>query len=666
MRGRTLFAAGVLALSATMIATAVVPGTMRTSISSTGVQASLGAEFPVVSQNGRWTAFQSAAPNLVSGDTLGLQDVFVHDAKTGQTIRIAPPGVEPDGASQNPSMSGDGRWITFSSRADNLVPGAATASDQVFLYDRQTGAIRRISSVAGGAPAPGESLTPRVSSDGTAVVFTSWANGLVAEDTNGNDDIFLYRVADGSIVRVSAPAAGGEPNNSASFFPAVSDGGRFVVFASYATNLDAAGEPAPSDLDIFVRDTQANTIARASVTSAGGLANAGAQLPSISADGCVVAFHSAASNLVAGDMVAGNKLFVRDRCSGTTEIASLGNGTPAPAGTVLQERPPAVSDDGCLIGMISANVIPIPGGWRGVAVRDRCQGFTSRIDLSTGGEGGIGHTNGPSFSAGSARYVAFHSGAVNLVVGTDTNGVLSDTFVRDRANATPPVAALRVSASGRRASADASASSDPDADVASTTISFGDGTPAQPGVTLTHDYARAGTYTVTATVVDTDGLTSTATAAVTVSDPPPAVPQTPPPPAGSGGGVAPVLSKASLAPRRFATVAVGARPGGRAGSKLTITVNRAATLTLRYERIRAGRLKSGRCLAGGPGRPCERYIAAGSPVTATLLPGVNRIPLSGRTRAGKLAPGKYRLTLVAVAPDGRRSKPLRLVLTIVR
>ncbi len=637
----SLGAACVLTPVAT--ASAAAPATVRVDLSSTGVQANMTSQSPAVSASGRWVAFESAADNLVPGDQNSLSDVFLRDRRnvTTKRISVSAGGAEGDGASSQASISGDGRWIAFSSSATNLVPGATGGLGNVYLYDRTSGALQRISNALGSANGGNDnSSEPRLSSDGSVVVFTSGASNLVSGD-GAKVDVFMYRLSTGALTRVSARTDGADPGGDARA-GAASAGGAFVTFTSTANDL-VSGDGGHSD--VFVRDTAANQIARVSVTSAGGEANSDSALSSISADGCQIAFDSTASNLVFGDDGSkAVKVFVRDRCAGSTEFASLSNGSAQ--GGVL-ERVPALSDDGCLVGMIelSNNLLVPAGGWRAAVLRDRCGGFTNRVDLSSAGEGGNGHTDGISFSPGGARYVVFHSGAENLVPGADANGAASDVFLRDRGNAVPPLADLQVSVEGHRVRADASASSDPDNEIAAVRIGFGDGSAETTGVAAIHEYAREGTFTVTAIVTDEDGLSATAARAVTVSGSDDG--------SGAGGGDpvrAPLTLKgAHLSRKRFAV----ARRGARAAT-LSLTASDAAALTLRFERALPGRGSGRSCSpAARRGPRCTAYRAAGT-ATASLGAGQSSIPLSGRTGSGKaLAPGTYRLTLSATAADGR-------------
>lgn len=648
-------------------ADAATPSTARVSLSSTGAQPSENSEFPAISANGRWVAFQSVSARLVTGDRNNAYDIFLRDRRTGQTRRIsvAADGSEGDFDSYNPSISADGRWIAFVSYARTLVPGATGGYSQVMLYDRVAGTLRRISNRAGsGDGGSGYSDEPRVSSDGAVVVFTSGASDLVTGD-GGRQDVFTYRIATGVVTRVSTRAGGGDANGDA-YAGAASADGRFVAFSSYASDLVSGDGSRFSD--VFVRDTVNGTTTRVSVTSNGGEANNHSEYATISADGCQIAFQSAASNLVVNDDRRGGiKAFVRDRCGGATELVSISNGlVPGTVFTEYFHTAPSISDDGCRVAfVISGDNRVIPAGiWRGVALRDRCQGFTSRIDVATSGEGGEGHTNGALISGGPGRYVVFHSGATNLA-GSDANGAASDAYVRDLATTTAPLAALRVTVDGRTVSADASGSSDPDGELAGALIDFGDGGAVASGFTASRTYAAPGSYDVRVTVTDADGLTASTVQRVTIVDPPPpggGGPGTPlPPPPLPPRATTPVISNATLSRSRFAVVRRGVRNGG---ATLSVTANVNARATLRFDRALRGRRVRGRCRAGARrGGACTIHRAAGS-TTVALRAGANRIVLDGRAGGRALPRGSYRLTLTATA-GGRASNTVTLRFAIV-
>lgn len=147
-----------------------------------------------------------------------------------------------------------------------------------------------------------------VSADGRYVAFASDASNLVPGDTNGTWDVFLRDRVAGTTTRLSVADDESQANRE-SIHPSISADGRYVAFSSYAANL-VAGDT--NDMfDIFVRDTVAGTTTRASVGPAGGQSNYGSWSPRISADGRVVAFLSYATNLVAGDTNGVADVFVR-------------------------------------------------------------------------------------------------------------------------------------------------------------------------------------------------------------------------------------------------------------------------------------------------------------------------------------------------------------------
>lgn len=187
----------------------------------------------------------------------------------------------------------------------------------------------------------GEFYRPAVSSTGRYVAFASSATNLVAGDTNGERDVFVRDRQTGATTRVSVGAAGVQAN-SRSFEPAISSTGRFVVFASFAPNL-VPGDT--SNLDVFLRDRQTGVTQRVSVDTGGGPTNGLSGSPAVSADGRFVVFESSASDLVVGDTNGEDDVFIRDRQAGLTERVSVrSGGQQANNGSFSYD--PKVSNDG--------------------------------------------------------------------------------------------------------------------------------------------------------------------------------------------------------------------------------------------------------------------------------------------------------------------------------
>lgn len=276
------------------------------SLSSTGEQTDDYSTSPAISADGRYIAFQSNATTLVPGDTNSVDDIFVHDRLTGTTERVSvsSAGGQANGGSIHPDISPDGRFVVFSSFADNLVPGSQI-SIQVFLHDRDTGTTERISQDALGNAGDGSSFFPSVSADGRFVAFESNAANLVA-DGNHENHIYLRDRQTGVTERISENSAG-EPADLLSGKPDITADGRFVTFFSLATNL-VAGDT-NNRRDIFVRDLQTGSVVRVSVSTAGEQGNSESINSKISDDGLVVAFQSNSNNLVPN---ANGGLFLHD------------------------------------------------------------------------------------------------------------------------------------------------------------------------------------------------------------------------------------------------------------------------------------------------------------------------------------------------------------------
>jgi Tol biopolymer transport system component len=242
--------------------------TTRVSVSSSGSEGDGECDVAAISADGRYVAFDSWSSNLVAGDTNGTHDVFVHDRSTGQTERVSVDsnGNESDGDSLDPSISADGRWVAFDSASTNLVSGDTIGVTDVFLHDRQTGATTRISTGLNGAESNGISDSPKISADGVRIAFESSANNLVQGKTTGWQDVYVYDGATGVITRESVSSAGAEADDHC-YLGAISADGRIVTFFSFAFFL------VPNDTnrrnDVFLRGPEFTLEAEPSTVSAG-------------------------------------------------------------------------------------------------------------------------------------------------------------------------------------------------------------------------------------------------------------------------------------------------------------------------------------------------------------------------------------------------------------
>ena len=283
--------------------------TQRVSVSSAEVSGDQDSYHPSVSANGRYVAFDSAATNLVHGDTNGTSDVFVRNTVAGTTIRVSvkSDGTQADQASEEPSISDDGRFIAFETRSA-LVAADTNGAVDVYVWDRATGLTSPVSVTSNGVFVPGQSRSAAISGDGTKVAFWSDASLLVPGDTNAREDVFVRDLSAGSTVRVSL-GAGGVQANSGSRDPSLTTDGKNVTFYSHATNLVANDTNGQSD--IFVVNIASGAVTRASVSTSGVQSNGSSLAGEISGNGRVVVFFSFANNLVAGDTNGVAEVFAR-------------------------------------------------------------------------------------------------------------------------------------------------------------------------------------------------------------------------------------------------------------------------------------------------------------------------------------------------------------------
>ena len=425
--------------------------TERVSVDTTGVEGNNASTAPSNSSDGRYVAFESKADNLVAGDILGFDDIFVRDLQTPTTTRVSVDsgGAEGSGHSYSPSISGDGRYVAFESNANDLVAGDTNPLSDIFVHELPGGPTTLVSVDSFGVQdVPSSSFSPSISADGRYVAFDSDAD-LAAGDTNGKVDIFVHdRDADGngtydepgpvgvSTVRVSV-ATGGVEVDDPSYSPSISADGRYVAFESISPDLVIGDNNVSTD--IFVHDRQTVTTTRVSVASGGVEGNDNSNAPSISADGSSVTFQSDADNLVVGDTNVKSDIFVHHWQTVTTTRVSVdslgvqGNG---------DSNAPSISADGRYVAFesLSTNLVAGDGnGFSDVFVHDRdADGngtydepgaiSTVRVSVDLAGVEGNDNSNAPSISADGSS-VTFQSDAFNLVVG-DTLG-FPDIFVDD-------------------------------------------------------------------------------------------------------------------------------------------------------------------------------------------------------------------------------------------
>ena len=284
--------------------------TQIASVSSSGVQANEDARAATISGNGRYVALLTAASTLAPGDTNGLLDVYVRDLRTKRTVRprLSNLARQPDGSIRAVSFSFGGRYMAFSTDADNIVAGDTNRRTDAFVFDRELRRSTRVSVSSNEAQATSRSFRPTISGSGRIVVFRSKASNLVPRDTNGQIDAFVRDRAIGRTRRVSVSSRGVQANGR-SYRPTLSGDGRYVVFGSSATNL------VPGDTngvaDVFLRDRLTGETKLVSIGREGQQSNGCSLSPEVDSQGPTVAFMSGATNLVDGDSNASPDIFVR-------------------------------------------------------------------------------------------------------------------------------------------------------------------------------------------------------------------------------------------------------------------------------------------------------------------------------------------------------------------
>ena len=416
----------------------IVPSALTTLVDTTSAGAQVAGSnsfFPAISADGRFVAFLSDAA-LSPDDTNGVRDVYLKDRTTGTTTLVS----RADGATgaagnavvvnEPPSVSSDGRYVAFGSSASNLVVGDANGQFDAFVRDTVAGTTTLVSrGAAFGVSGDGFSGQVHISADGKFVSFASQATNLVAGVTTSGFNIFRRDLTANTTRLISADASGNQQNaGAASLINTISADGRFVAFSSTASNLvtgDANGQQ-----DVFIADVVSGTIQLVSVASSGTQANglsANSTL-SVSADGRYVAFDSTANNLAGGDTNGQQDIFLRDTVANVTTLVSSDAAGSIGNG---QSVNPAISGNGRYIAFTSQSsnlVIGDANSTADIFVKDRITGAVTLASVSTGNVAANAASSTPAISR-DGQFIAFDSLASSLAA--DDNGG-RDVFVRQR------------------------------------------------------------------------------------------------------------------------------------------------------------------------------------------------------------------------------------------
>ncbi|MFD7594371.1 TolB family protein [Kitasatospora sp. NPDC059812] len=424
-------------------------GIIRVSVGLDGAQPDGASAALGLSADGRYALFSSDATNLVPGDTNGATDVFVRDLHTGRTQRVSvgADGAQLDAPTTQASISGDGRFVTFNTKATNVLPGhKANSGGEVYLRDLRDGVTELIT--AGDPAATGQdgriSRDAVASWDGRFVAFSSSRTDLAPVGTFSKENIYVTDRREGT-TRLVTLGVNGKPGNGDSYLPSISADGRVIGFKSRAYNLlpapaqTPAAAAAPGDhadhgdspailghasYPFYVFDQHTGVISGASTDPAGQLANTGLDA-TLSPDGQYAVYTLDApggpilnrhQELYTRDLRTGTVARVTTPLPGTTTVGSAGRGT--------------MSYDDRWVYFVSdaGNLVPgVDGGRQNVFRRDLATGAVELAGAAEDGTASTGTSDNP-YTDASGSAVLFTSEDGTLIPG-DTNHA-SDVFLR--------------------------------------------------------------------------------------------------------------------------------------------------------------------------------------------------------------------------------------------
>ncbi len=422
---------------------------------STTQAGNLASFSPVISADGRFIAFASAATNLVPGqiDTKTLSDIFVFDQVEGATRLVSRVPGSPtrvaNSSSFSPVINADGRFIAFESFASNLVPNQVDyAYTDIFVFDQVEGTTCLVSGYESSPNQAGDnhSQSPLISADGRYIAFQSYARRLIENlvDPSGYVDVFVFDQIEGTTRLVSGIE--GSPTqliDTGSYLEAMSPDGRFITFQSYSQQLVAGlnEEPRYSE-DIFVFDreegkTQLVSRAGGSPTQTGNKPSEGSMF---SSDGRFILFSSLATDLVEDQIaVSSRNVFLFDRVEGITRLISRSGGSAtrsANGGSYLA----SISENNRFITFSSSGNDFVPNDFNNnfdVFVYDQSQNRTELVSRRAPGLPSLTPNWGSETSSHNSvsqdgRYMVFISSGLNLVPGQVDSNDEDDVFLYDR------------------------------------------------------------------------------------------------------------------------------------------------------------------------------------------------------------------------------------------
>ena len=442
-----------------------------------------------ISGDGNWIAFRSTSEHLGLGDLSILDQIILYERASGavELISAAPTGEVADQICNNPTISDDGRFVAFSTRADNLGVSVNTFTTNVFLYDTVLETMALVSKSSDGTTADDDSRSPRISGNGQVIVYTSEATNLVEDDTNENRDVFVYRLGFESVERVSIASDGTEGTGESRIgYAHISADGNTVAFVSNSPEL--AGLESPIDYTVFVHDRLSRQTTPVGEITAREAAAELKRNALLTPDGQALWLISDQSDWVANDGNGAVDIFSVERVTGNAMRVSMPNrnfvgpsGANAPSDELRPRRwisnngrwvvfsstasnlvdgpiayPeieqvfvldrltrditriaegqfPSISDDGEVIVFASEQSDLVPDDSNGVAdifVYRLSDGSFERASVGTLGEEATSASGAPYLSAG-GRYVVFEGSGTDLVPGTT-----GDIIVRDLSAAT--------------------------------------------------------------------------------------------------------------------------------------------------------------------------------------------------------------------------------------